>query len=82
MPVSTRGTIFVDEPEQPLLAEAGEALFGSRWTTLLPEEIGVDAKTLQQWLESDDQVPCEIWKRLLLSIQRYRQTANRFQIHW
>ena len=52
-----------------LLAEAGEALYGTRWQSDLPRDLGVSDRTVRRWAAGTHQVPAGVHADLLRLVQ-------------
>lgn len=56
--------------ETTLLADVGEALYGSRWQTDLAGELGVSDRTVRRWLAEPNAVPAGAWTDILQLMDR------------
>lgn len=52
------------KPDHNTLREAGEALFGSHWHTLLGQELKVADRTIRRWAAGEFEIPSGVWPEL------------------
>ncbi len=51
-----------------LLAQCGEALFGTRWQTDMAEALGVSDRQLRRWVAGNN-IPAGVWTDLMRLMQ-------------
>lgn len=69
----------IDPPDQPLLAEAGELLFGSDWQVGLMQELRVSAAKISHWLTDEEDIPTPVWRHILARLSQHRTREKRWK---
>jgi len=59
-----------------LLAEAGEALYGTRWQSDLARDLGVSDRTVRRWAAGTHQMPAGVYLDLLRLTQERGQALD------
>lgn len=59
-----------------LLAECGEALYGTRWQSDLARDLGVADRTVRRWVAGATQVPTGVYVDLLRLVTERAETLD------
>lgn len=63
--------------DRDTLADAGDALYGSRWQTDLSRALGVSDRTVRRWASGSDPVPNGVWGDVSALLRKRAERINR-----